>query len=589
MALDQVFGADGSSIVFRVDASERIGSGHLMRCLTLADYFRDQGCNISFICRELPGNLIAVAESRGYRVYRLPQPTNIQLPRKMRLTHESWLGVDWQTDAGETIAVLRNMKQRVHWLIVDHYAIDTEWESKVKADVNNLMVIDDLTDRKHNCSILLNQNFGYSSENSYQTLVPKGCKLLLGPQYALIRPEFSRLRQQLPLRNGDVRRMIVFFGGADLTNETGKALDAIKDLTNRSIELDVIVGASNPHKEEIMRQCFALNANFYCQTDRMAELMARADLAIGACGTATWERCCVGLPAICTIIAENQTAIAYGVAEYGAIINLGIAESVTQADIKEKLTGIFANPKKLYEMSEKAYNLVDGCGTTRVGKELGMLHYKVTIASDATSWMNEYIPVLITGLEERGCSVRWTHQVKDIAPGDFVFLLGCGTIVSAEILKRNKHNLVVHASALPQGKGMSPLTWQILEGKNDIPVALFEADPELDCGDIYIKNVMHYKGTELIDEMRIVLGDLSIKMCLDFVDKYPDILATKITQQGEPSFYRRRTKADSALDINKTIAEQFNLLRVVDNESYPAFFEYQGCTYYLKVYRKQDK
>ena len=130
----------------------------------------------------------------------------------------------------------------------------------------------------------------------------------------------------------------------------------------------------------------------------------------------------------------------------------------------------------------------------------------------------------------------------------------------------NKHNLVVHESALPHGKGWSPLTWQILEGKNEIPITLFEAEESVDSGKIYITDTMHFNGTELVEELRQIQGEYTIKMCVSFVEGYPGITSREKAQSGRSSYFKKREPEDSKLDPDKTIREQFNLLRVVDNE-----------------------
>lgn len=210
----------------------------------------------------------------------------------------------------------------------------------------------------------------------------------------------------------------------------------------------------------------------------------------------------------------------------------------------------------------------------------------ITIVTDDISWMNDYIQELIEQLVKRGYNVNWLHDVNFIEQGEVVFFLGCGQIVPSGILEKNKHNLVVHESDLPWGKGWSPLTWQILEGKNDIPIVLFEAAEKVDSGVIYLKETMHFTGTELVEELRATQADTTFKLCLEFIDNYPDIIDKAVSQEGESSYYRRRTPEDSRLDPDKTIREQFDLLRVVDNKRYPAFFELNGEQYLLKVLKK---
>ncbi len=156
-------------------------------------------------------------------------------------------------------------------------------------------------------------------------------------------------------------------------------------------------------------------------------------------------------------------------------------------------------------------------------------------------------------------------------------------IVNKEALDKHKNNLVVHESDLPKGKGMSPMTWQILEGNNEISITLFEMQEKLDSGNVYLQDVMEFNGLELVSEIRDKQAEYTFNLCKKFLDNYPKILESWKAQEGVESFYKVRKPEDSQLDFNKTIAEQFNLLRVVDNDKYPAFFEHQGEKYFLKI------
>ncbi|MCX6165450.1 MAG: formyltransferase family protein [Ignavibacteriae bacterium] len=201
------------------------------------------------------------------------------------------------------------------------------------------------------------------------------------------------------------------------------------------------------------------------------------------------------------------------------------------------------------------------------------------------SWVVPYAKLLLEEIKNINHNVEIINEHKHIKSGNILILLSCEKILKKNYLDLNKHNLVVHASPLPKGKGMSPMAWQILKGKNELPVTLFEAVEELDAGDIYLQRVIKYRGDELIEELRDELGKVSNEMIIEFINRVDEIKGTK--QTGEESFYKRRTPEDSRLDINKTIAEQFNLLRIVDNERYPAFFELYGNKYIIKIEKKK--
>lgn len=181
--------------------------------------------------------------------------------------------------------------------------------------------------------------------------------------------------------------------------------------------------------------------------------------------------------------------------------------------------------------------------------------------------------------------VHLVHQVSDVSEGDVACFLSCEKIIKQEIRDRNKCNIVVHSSALPEGKGWSPLTWQILEGRNAITNTLFEAVDQVDAGRIFLQNEIIFKGHELLDELHKKQGESINDLILKFTDKYPHIVGKD--QVGQESFYRKRSHLDSELDPDKTLAEQFNLLRIVDNEKYPAFFKHNGHKYILKI--EEDK
>ena len=355
------------NIVFRVDSSVQIGTGHLMRCLTLADVLRAKKTTVSFICRELPGNLCDFIERKGFGTYRLPFITAHDDNQNPGYTQ--WLGVGWKEDAEQIKAILVKEDKAIDWLIIDHYALDRQWETMLRPYVKKMMVIDDLANRNHNCDLLLDQNLYENMETRYKGLVPEHCQILLGPKYALLRSEFREERRNLRQRDGNVQRILIFFGGSDPTNETSKALEALRLLNRPDIAVDVVIGASNTHANEVE----ALASNIpdticHFHVENMAELMALADLSIGAGGTATWERCCVGLPSLVITIAENQRDIAENLAQNGSIINLGWYESIKESDINSTLENFLANPDRIRQMSLKGMQLVDADGTNKVAE-----------------------------------------------------------------------------------------------------------------------------------------------------------------------------------------------------------------------------
>lgn len=314
-------------IAFRVDSSTQIGSGHVMRCLTLAEKLNCKE-KIIFISRDLPGNINNLVLKKDFKLI-LFKNKDLDLNLK---GYEKWLTVRQEQDAKETIETIK--KLNIELLIVDSYAIDEKWEKMLRPYVKKIMVIDDLANRKHDCDILLDQNFYCDMDIRYERLVPVSCILLVGPQYVLLRNEFYEVKKIQRNRDGIIKNILVFFGGSDVSNETIKTLKAIDKIDFSVITINVVVGASNANKKEI--ECFCNKRgkfNYFCQVDNIAELMNEADLSIGAGGTTTWERCFLGLPAIVIALAENQIKIAEDCEKIGMIKYLGINKEVKEIDI----------------------------------------------------------------------------------------------------------------------------------------------------------------------------------------------------------------------------------------------------------------
>lgn len=361
-------------VIFRVDSSVIMGSGHVMRCLTLADELRYLGAKVSFICRELQGNMCKFINRKGYEVFSLPYFKDFELDI---LETTTWFGTDLKTEIRQMKEVL-NAVQGVDWLILDHYAADIMWEKEMRPFVKNIMVIDDLANREHDCDLLLDQNLYQNMAIRYKGLLPKNCLELLGPEFALLRPEFREFKRLGKTRAGEINRVLVFFGGTDPTNETSKTLEAIKAIDQGfKFKVDVVVGQSNPNKEDIKRQCLELPlVTFYCQVENMAELMARADLAIGAGGVSTWERCCVGLPSLIISVAKNQVDISREAAKRGVGIYIGPSSEVSSKQIFKESLALLREPEVVNRFSKAASDLVDGLGATRVGQILSKINWR---------------------------------------------------------------------------------------------------------------------------------------------------------------------------------------------------------------------
>ena len=208
---------------------------------------------------------------------------------------------------------------------------------------------------------------------------------------------------------------------------------------------------------------------------------------------------------------------------------------------------------------------------------------KITILTDnPNSWIIPFAEELEAYLKDNH-KVKHVFKSEQVEAGDILFILSCEKLVKSHILKLNKNNIVVHPSDLPKQRGWSPLTWQVLEGKNIIPICLFEAHPISDGGGVYVRDEIKLDGSELNSEMKQKQGETTLKMIKKYLKEKDSLLA--VTQTGEPSYCNKITPEDSEININKSIKDQFNRLRVVDNERYPAFFKYKNSKYIIKIYR----
>lgn len=336
-------------IVFRVDASTAIGSGHLVRCLTLAETLRKSQVDLHFICRDLPGDANQWLSDQGYAVTRLA-PGN------------DWSQAIDRKASREALTALGH----IDWLVVDHYDLDAEWETAMRSHTKRLLVIDDLANRPHDCDLLLDQNFRLDSPPPYGSLAPKA-RLLLGPRYALLRPEFGQARTARKVHDGHIRRVLVCFGGADPANHTAAALQALQPWRHRLARIDVILGNANPYRAEIETLCATLpQAHLYQPCTNMAELMLAADLAIGAGGTMNWERLCLGLPSLAIAIADNQRPGLNALLEAGYLLGQAEPSSPAEARLASWLAIMFDNPALMRGLAQRGAALVDGQGAERV-------------------------------------------------------------------------------------------------------------------------------------------------------------------------------------------------------------------------------
>lgn len=357
-----------TKVVFRVDASNQIGTGHIIRCLTLAKALKEKNTTCVFICRENTGDLCTRIEGEGFKVLKLQKAHNkiISDFSKKRLEHADWLGVEQKVDAEEIIQIISN-SDSPDWLIVDHYGIDFEWEQMLRPHVNKIMVIDDIADRQHDCDLLLDQNFG-SSKKRYEGLVPSECIQLHGPSYALLNPSFSRLRKSISARDGKINRILVYFGGGeDALEMILLTLEVFNSRELKDIHLDVVVPKSFENHSSLKAVLLKRgNIKIFSVLPDLVELICQADLSIGAGGSTTWERCCLGLPSLVISMASNQLPSCLALARDGYIFFLGLQTEVTSHIIRDFLNTLLKSPQSIQNMSSHCLKLVDGLGLSRI-------------------------------------------------------------------------------------------------------------------------------------------------------------------------------------------------------------------------------
>jgi UDP-2,4-diacetamido-2,4,6-trideoxy-beta-L-altropyranose hydrolase len=358
-------------VVFRVDASLNIGNGHIMRCLTMANALKGIGANCQFICRKHPGNLIELVKNFEYEVFSLPAipdapESAIQVPSTLS-PHSHWLGVDWLTDATQTLEAIGPSPP--DWMIVDHYALDEKWERTLRPFCKRLLVIDDLADRPHDCDLLLDQNIGRRAED-YDGLVFLGTKLLVGPKYALLRPDFSEWRKYSLERRArpELKKLLVTMGGVDRDNATGRVLDALKTRPILpDLNITVVLGTYAPWLNEVKQQASHMRppARLLVGISHMASVMAESDLAIGAAGSTSLERCCLGLPSIVIALADNQRRSAELLDQENAARLLQLDDDF-ETSLSRLIGDAIQSETLLRKLRDGAMEVTDGNGTHRV-------------------------------------------------------------------------------------------------------------------------------------------------------------------------------------------------------------------------------
>lgn len=689
-------------VLIRVDASSTIGTGHLMRCLALADSLQKLGGDITFLCKAFPSNGSKFIELRGFTVILLPLNWKCKEHKTTHRYDERMLRRHSNADASQTQKVIKSIG-KIDWLVLDSYALGLEWERLIRPLVSDLMVVDDFVDRQHCSDLLLNQNIIPASANNYSGKVPQNCRVITGPSYCLLDASYERLRKVTPPRHGKIKRIVLYFGGVDPTNQTKMVLQALLEGNFENLVVDVVLPSLGPFRADI--QSFAKKLPFakvHDELPTLANLFARADLAIGAAGSASWERVCLGLPALIVSISEDQRIVADGLEKNGLARWIGHQGSLTSFDILREIESTLQSDQ-LTEWSSHCRNRVDGAGSSRVAEIMMLspaskliarearvddnisgidwfvpvefafgsrdwfwsklrerddsliylveaspnlilgavkcsyrpsgwyfdstissaagqifdakkliaavvkafwsdIHLplkfsfgkptrqpKIRIVSAKSSWINDYLPDFVVDLVSRDYPVEWTDSIDDASDlSDICFFLGYDKVVKKTCLDKSSVNLVVHESDLPKGRGWSPVTWQILEGKSEIVICLIEANEKVDAGRIFNKLTVNFEGCELVSEIRSKQYQGTVALIDMFLTRYPESLKQAVGQSGTATYYTRRVPSESKIDPYANLSSQFNIFRVSDNESYPVTFELEGKKFMLKIFQEED-
>ena len=361
------------NIVIRADASNIIGYGHIMRCLTLADALTERRHSVQFVCRDLKGNINNLIVKHGYVVLVLPFPELSNSCSEQLNENEANVTVSQLTDVKETLNALGNIN--VDWFIVDHYSLDSIWHKEIYSCSKKIMVIDELANRYHECDILLDQTYGRSITD-YDDLTNHNCIKLIGSSYSLLRKQYYQFRLQAEEKRNNfhtIKKILISMGGVDAENISAIVLDGLEAIQwEENIEVDIILGENSPYIEIMKRKVESskLNTKILSDVENMAELMLEADLAIGAGGTTSWERCCMGLPSLMVIYADNQLSIVENISAAGAGINIGRSNMLTALKVSQYIENILESETMMNAMSKECFVICDGLGADRVVERL---------------------------------------------------------------------------------------------------------------------------------------------------------------------------------------------------------------------------
>lgn len=327
-------------VVMRADASDLIGVGHVMRCVSLGIRLKSEGKRIHFISAEINDWLISWLQELDFGFSHLP----IECVRNTQL------------DAQLSALIVENLEECT-WVVVDHYGLDSDWETVIKDKNKRIMVIDDVGRRAHSCNVLLDTSLRSTDIDDYSGRLLSKTLVLSGPSYVILRPEFDN-PSLVRFRSGEISKILIYFGGGNIDDELRKVTSAIRRSTTKNLEVTVVLGKTQTHQELIddLSSIYS-TIKIIDNSSDMANLIKEADLAIGTCGISAWERCALGLPALTVITADNQRDDALHLDSLGVLKNLGEASEVEESTWLMEISNLLNNPTEVSKISKACLNL----------------------------------------------------------------------------------------------------------------------------------------------------------------------------------------------------------------------------------------
>lgn len=335
-------------IVFRFDASPAIGGGHAIRCAALAAELSRQGHACGFAANDAGVDLAeAIVPDAGI----------------LRLSD----------DRDELEAMTARWPAGAGWLVVDHYGRDIAFERAANGWARKIMAVDDLPTRPHASDILVDQTLGRTAAE-YRTLVDRGCNVLAGADYTLLREDFRAHRKAALVRRDALPatpRIVISFGASDSGKASIRTLNAMSRISHLE-RVEIVVGALCPHLDEIKAAAAGRVRTFVIvDPASVAPHFVNSDIAIGAPGMSAWERACLGLPSIVIPVADNQVDNAAALQRHGAAIALPSIDRVTPSEIEAAIETLVNHPDRWQSMATAAASIVDGDGAKRVSAAMG--------------------------------------------------------------------------------------------------------------------------------------------------------------------------------------------------------------------------